>query len=66
MGAYTRPVAEVDAEMNREMDSQVYMFRRALNNSFEATLDMSQGPDTKQRAGNRGKKKTKPCRDSGW
>ena len=61
MGAYTRPVAEVDAEMNREMDSQVYMFRRALNNSFEATLDMSQGPDTKQRAGNRGKKKTKPA-----
>ena len=59
MAAYTRPVSEVDAALNREMASHVYLFRRALMEGREGSLDMAQGPDTKQRAGHRGRNKEK-------
>lgn len=53
MESYTRPVAEVDAELGREIDSQVYLFRRALGTGDDGTLDMSQGKNGKERGGNR-------------
>ena len=56
MSAYTRPVSTVDAELKREMDSRVYLFRNSiLSNGNEGSLDMGQGQNSKKRAGNRGK-----------